>query len=75
MHWNLFILKVGFNYLFEVPHNKGISTADFWNKGVDWIFDTFFVYIKAFQYMAHSGGASTDEGFIFKDASCSNYST
>jgi glycine betaine/proline transport system permease protein len=43
-----FIFKGGFNYLFEVPHNKGISTADFWNKGVDWIFDTFFVYIKAF---------------------------
>ncbi len=40
--------KEGFNYLYEVPHNKGISTADFWNKGVDWIFDTFFVYIKAF---------------------------
>ena len=40
--------KDGYNYLFEVPHNKGISTADFWNKGVDWIFDTFFVYIKAF---------------------------
>ena len=43
-----FIFKDTFNYLFEVPHNKGISTADFWNKGVDWIFDTFFVYIKAF---------------------------
>ena len=40
--------KDGYNYLFEVPHNKGISTAGFWNKGVDWIFDTFFVYIKAF---------------------------
>ena len=43
-----FYFKEGFNYLFEVPHNKGISTADFWNKGVDWIFDAFFVYIKAF---------------------------
>ena len=43
-----FIFKGSFNYLFEIPHNKGISTADFWNKGVDWIFDTFFVYIKAF---------------------------
>ena len=40
--------KEGYNYLYEIPHNKGISTADFWNKGVDWIFDTFFVYIKAF---------------------------
>ena len=43
-----FIFKDTFNYLFEIPHNKGISTAGFWNKGVDWIFDTFFVYIKAF---------------------------
>ena len=44
----LLFFKGSFNYLFEIPHNKGISTADFWNKGVDWIFDTFFVYIKAF---------------------------
>ena len=34
--------KEGFNYLYEVPHNKGISTAEFWNRGVDWIWDTFF---------------------------------
>ena len=44
----IYFQRHGFNYLFEVPHNKGISTADFWNKGVDWIFETFFVYIKAF---------------------------
>ena len=43
-----YLFKDTFNYLFEIPHNKGISTADFWNKGVDWIFETFFVYIKAF---------------------------
>ncbi len=43
-----YFFKGTHNYLFEVPHNKGISTADFWNRGVDWIFDTFFVYIKAF---------------------------
>ena len=47
-YFGSFYFKEGYNYLFEVPHNKGISTADFWNKGVDWIFDTFFVYIKAF---------------------------
>jgi len=47
-YFGSFYFKDGYNYLFEVPHNKGISTADFWNKGVDWIFDTFFVYIKAF---------------------------
>ena len=43
-----FYFKDGSNYLFEVPHNKGISTADFWNKGVDWIWDTFFHALKIF---------------------------
>jgi len=43
-----FYFKEGFNYLYEVPHNKGISTADFWNKGVDWIWDTFFYTLKIF---------------------------
>ena len=43
-----YLFKDGFNYLFEIPHNKGLSTADFWNRGVDWVFDTFFVYIKVF---------------------------
>jgi glycine betaine/proline transport system permease protein len=43
-----FYFKEGFNYLYEIPHNKGISTADFWNKGVDWIWDTFFYSLKIF---------------------------
>jgi len=43
-----FYLKDGYNYLYEIPHNKGISTADFWNKGVDWIWDTFFQTLKIF---------------------------
>jgi glycine betaine/proline transport system permease protein len=43
-----FYFKEGFNYLYEVPHNKGISTESFWNAGVDWIFDTFFFKIKIF---------------------------
>jgi len=37
-----FLFKDSFNYFSEIPHNKGLSTADFWNKGVDWIWDTFF---------------------------------
>ena len=45
---DLFIFKEGFNYLYEIPHNKGISTADFWNKGVDWVWDTFFQTLKIF---------------------------
>jgi len=43
-----FYFKEGFNYFYEIPHNKGISTADFWNKGVDWIWDTFFHTLKIF---------------------------
>ena len=37
-----------FNYLYIVPHNKGITTAPIWQAGVDWIWDTFFYSIKAF---------------------------
>ena len=43
-----FYFKEGFNYLFEVPHNKGLSNADSWNNGVDWIWDTFFHPLKIF---------------------------
>ena len=43
-----FLFKDSFNYFYEIPHNKGISTADFWNKGVDWIWDTFFHTLKIF---------------------------
>ena len=43
-----FYFKEGFNYLFMVPHNKGISTEAFWNSGVDWILDNFFDPLKIF---------------------------
>jgi len=43
-----FVFKDGFNYLYEVPHNKGISGEPFWNAGVDWIWDTFFYQLKVF---------------------------
>jgi len=43
-----FYFKEGFNYFYEVPHNKGISGEPFWNAGVDWIWDTFFFQLKVF---------------------------
>ena len=43
-----FYFKKDFNYLFIVPHNKGISTEPFWNAGVEWIWDTFFFSLKVF---------------------------
>jgi len=43
-----FLFKDGFNYLYIVPHNKGITTAPFWQAAVDWIWDTFFYSLKSF---------------------------
>lgn len=34
-----FVFKEGFNYLYIIPHNKGITTAPFWQASVDWIWD------------------------------------
>ena len=42
------IFKEGFNYLYLIPHNKGITTEPFWQAGVDWIWDTFFYTLKGF---------------------------
>ncbi|PWQ98133.1 ABC transporter permease [Leucothrix arctica] len=43
-----FIFKEGFNYLYLIPQNKGITTEAFWQWGVDWIWETFFYSFKAF---------------------------
>lgn len=43
-----FIFRDSYNYLYIVPHNKGITTAPFWQLTVDWIWDTFFYALKAF---------------------------
>ena len=43
-----FLFKEGFNYLYLIPHNKGITTQDFWQAGVDWVWDTFFYTLKSF---------------------------
>jgi glycine betaine/proline transport system permease protein len=43
-----FFFKEGPNYLYLIPHNKGITTEQFWQAGVDWIWDTFFYVLKGF---------------------------
>jgi glycine betaine/proline transport system permease protein len=43
-----FVFKDGFNYLYLIPQNKGITTEAFWQWGVDWIWETFFYSFKAF---------------------------
>ena len=43
-----FFFEEGFNYLYIVPHDKGITTAPFWQAAVDWMWDTFFYSLKSF---------------------------
>ena len=43
-----FLIREGPNYLYLIPHNKGITTEQFWQAGVDWIWDTFFFVLKGF---------------------------
>jgi|TARA_B110000438_G_scaffold283068_1_gene310719 glycine betaine/proline transport system permease protein len=43
-----FIFTDTYNYLYLIPHNKGITTENFWQAGVDWIWDTFFFKLKVF---------------------------
>jgi len=43
-----FVFKEGFNYLYLIPHNKGLTTAPFWQAGLDWVWDTFFYSLKGF---------------------------
>lgn len=42
------MFEEGFNYFYIVPHNKGLTTAPFWQAGVDWIWDAFFYTLKSF---------------------------
>ena len=44
-----FFFREGINYLYIVPHNKGITTENFWQTGVDWLWDTFFYTLTGFK--------------------------
>ncbi|UCH40419.1 MAG: ABC transporter permease subunit [Gammaproteobacteria bacterium] len=43
-----FVFKEGFNYLYLIPHKKGITTENFLQAGVDWIVDAFFFTLSGF---------------------------
>ena len=43
-----FIFKEGFNYLYLIPHKKGITIENFLQGGVDAIVDEFFFTLNAF---------------------------
>ncbi len=43
-----FIFKDGINYLYAIPHNKGITTENFWQSGVDWMVDNWYSGLQGF---------------------------
>ena len=42
------IFKDGVNYFYLIPHNKGITTEDFWQSGVDWMVDNWYSGLQGF---------------------------
>ncbi|MBT4085454.1 MAG: ABC transporter permease subunit [Alphaproteobacteria bacterium] len=43
-----FIFKDGINYFYLIPHNKGITTENFWQSGVDWMVDNWYQGLQVF---------------------------
>ncbi|HUS54037.1 MAG TPA: ABC transporter permease subunit [Thermohalobaculum sp.] len=42
------IFKGGINYLYLIPHNKGVTTEWFWQAGVDWMVDNWYAGLQGF---------------------------
>ncbi len=42
------IFKDGINYFYLIPHNKGITTENFWQSGVDWMVDNWYQGLQGF---------------------------
>lgn len=43
-----FAFKEGGNYLYLIGHNKGITTEQFWQSGVDWMVENWYQGLRAF---------------------------
>ncbi len=43
-----FIFKGGTNFLYLIPHNKGFTTENFWQSGVDWMVDYWYQGLQGF---------------------------
>jgi glycine betaine/proline transport system permease protein len=42
------IFQDGINYLYLIPHNKGITTENFWQAGVDWMVENWYRGLQGF---------------------------
>ncbi len=43
-----FIFEGGINYFYLIPHNKGFTTENFWQSGVDWMVDNWYQGLQIF---------------------------
>ena len=43
-----YFFQDGVNYLYLIPHNKGITTESFWQSGVDWMVENWYQSLNAF---------------------------
>ncbi|MCP4074103.1 MAG: ABC transporter permease subunit [Hyphomicrobiales bacterium] len=43
-----FIFEGGINYFYLIPHNKGFTTENFWQSGVDWMVDNWYQGLQTF---------------------------
>ncbi|MCP3688706.1 MAG: ABC transporter permease subunit [Gammaproteobacteria bacterium] len=42
------VFKDGINYFYLIPHNKGITTENLWQSGVDWMVDNWYGSLQVF---------------------------
>lgn len=42
------IFKDGINYFYLIPHNKGITTEQIWQSGVDWMVENWYAGLQGF---------------------------
>ncbi len=43
-----FFFEGGINYFYLIPHNKGFTTENFWQSGVDWMVDNWYQGLQIF---------------------------
>jgi glycine betaine/proline transport system permease protein len=43
-----FLFGEGINYLYLIPHNKGFTTENVWQSGVDWIVENWYSGLQGF---------------------------
>ena len=64
-----FIFKGSINYLYLIPHTKGVTLEPMLQGGIDWFLDYFFFSLQGFNKWLIIDVTSTNERVIFVHAS------